>query len=140
MLHASPVNSPPKTPGNRARWVRTAAAIAIVVAMVLLPHYSGHVNQTTEGFLLLLVILGISTVWGLLEAGVASVAATLGFNYFFMPPVGTLTIADPQNWIALGAFLITAVTASQLSAVARRRTQEAVGRRRELEHLFDLAQ
>ena len=56
------------------------------------------------------------------------------------PPVGTFTIADPQNWVALIAFLVTAVTASQLSAMAKRRTWEAVARRHELEQLFALAQ
>ena len=44
----------------------------------------------------------------------ASVVAVFGFNYFFLPPVGTLTMQDPQNWVALVAFLVTAVTASQL--------------------------
>ena len=39
----------------------------------------------------------------------------LGLNFFFLPPVGTFTIADPQNWLALTAFLVTAIVASQLS-------------------------
>ena len=124
----------------KAALFRITGATAIVAAIVLVPSLAGYVNPTTEALLLLLGILGISAFWGLLEAGVASVLAALGFNYFYLPPIGTLTIADPQNWVALGAFLVTAVTASQLSAVARRRTQEAVGRRRELEQLFDLAQ
>ncbi len=64
----------------------------------------------------------------------------LGFNYFFLPPVDTFTIEDPQNWVALGAFLVTAVTASQLSARARRRAAEAEARRREIEQLYALVQ
>jgi len=40
------------------------------------------------------------------------VVATIAFNYFFLPPVGTLTIADPQNWVALLAFLVTSITGS----------------------------
>ena len=55
-------------------------------------------------------------------------AAALGvlcFNFFFLPPVYTLTIADPQNWVALAAFLVTAVTAGQLSELAKRRAAEA---------------
>ena len=47
------------------------------------------------------------------------IAAMLCFNFFFLPPVGTLTIADPQNWVALLAFLATAIVASQLSGRAR---------------------
>ena len=63
----------------------------------------------------------------------------LCLNFFFLPPVGTFAIADPQNWVALFAFLAVSLVASNLSAVARARTQEAVGRRDELARLFDLS-
>jgi len=69
-----------------------------------------------------------------------SVIATLAFNYFFLPPVGTFRIADPQNWIALFAFLITAVTASELSERAGREARNANERRRELERLYAFSQ
>lgn len=69
-----------------------------------------------------------------------SVVAALAFNYFFLPPVGTFTIAEPQNWIALFAFLVTAVTASELAERARRGTRSAVERRRELERLYAFSQ
>ena len=64
----------------------------------------------------------------------------LGFNYYFLPPVGTFTIQDPQNWVALLAFLVTAVTASQLSARERRRAAESEERRLEIERLYALVQ
>ena len=99
-----------------------------------------HANATTVALALVLAILGISSCWGLAEGTIASMVAVLGFNFFFLPPVGTLTIADPQNWVAFFAFMVTAITASQLSARARRRTEEAIARRRELEQLFELAQ
>ena len=66
--------------------------------------------------------------------------ATAAFNYYFLPPTGTFTISDTQNWIALFAFLTTAVIASQLSDRARKQTDEAVGRRRELERLYSFSQ
>ena len=47
----------------------------------------------------------------------------LCLNFFFLPPVGTFTIADPQNWVALFAFLAVSLVASNLSAVARARTR-----------------
>jgi len=97
-------------------------------------------NNTTVALSLLLAILGISTWWGLAEATVASVAAMLGFNFWFLPPVGTFTIEDPENYVALLAFMVTAVTASQLSARARRRTAEAEARRLEIERLYALLQ
>jgi two-component system sensor histidine kinase KdpD len=98
------------------------------------------VNNTTVALTLLLVILGISAQWGLAEATAASVVAVLGFNFYFLPPVGTLTIQDPQNWVALLAFLVTAVTASQLSARARRRAEADEARRSEMERLYALVQ
>jgi two-component system sensor histidine kinase KdpD len=88
----------------------------------------------------LLGVLGISAAWGLREAVFMSVIATLAFNYYFLPPIGTFTIADPQNWIALFAFLVTAVTASQLSARARRGARAAIERRQELERLYAFSQ
>jgi two-component system sensor histidine kinase KdpD len=122
------------------RALRLIAAPAIVALIVVFYFRFVRVNNTTVSLTLLLAILAISSGWGLLEATIASLAAVLGFNYFFLPPVGTLTVQDPQNWVALGAFLITAVTASQLSARAKRRTLEAVERRREIEGLYALSQ
>ena len=62
----------------------------------------------------------------------------LALNFFFLPPVGTFTIADPQNWVALFAFLVVAVIASNLSAAAQERAREAIARRNEVTRLFDL--
>lgn len=112
----------------------------LAVAAVLALYSAVHVNNTTVALSLLLAILAISARWGLAEATIASVAAVLGFNYWFLPPVGTLTIQDPQNWVALLVFLATAATASQLSARARRRTAEAEARRQEIERLYTLVQ
>lgn len=117
---------------------RFAGAVLIVAAIVATYRLLLPVNSTTVALTLLLAILGISAGWGLAEATLASVLAVLGFNYFFLPPVGTWTIQDPQNWVALFAFLITAVTASQLSERARRRAAEAEARRLEIERLYEL--
>ena len=122
--------------------LRFAAAVSTVAAIMalylVLP--SEKINNTTVALSLLLGILGVSTAWGLAEAIVASVIAVLGFNYYFLPPVGTLDINDPQNLVAFIAFLVTAVTASQLSERARRRTAESEARRLEIERLYALVQ
>ena len=122
------------------RALRLIAAPAIVALVIAFYFRVASVNSTTVALSLLIAIFGISTWWGLLEATVASLVAVLGFNYYFLPPVGTFEVHDPQNWVALGAFLITAGMASQLSARAKRRTQEAVERRREVEGLYELSQ
>src|ERR1035438_5577666 len=119
--------------------LRFAAALSIVGAVLALGTEL-RANATTAALSLLLAILGISARWGLAEAMMASVVAMLGFNLLFLPPVGKLTIQDPQNWVALAAFLVTAVTASQLSAHARRRAAEAEARRVEIERLYALVQ
>jgi PAS domain S-box-containing protein len=83
------------------------------------------VNDTTVALAYLLVVLLVATAWGSWAATAASIAGMLCFNFFFLPPVYTFTIADPQNWVALAAFLVTAVTAGQLSELAKRRAAEA---------------
>lgn len=118
---------------------RLAASVGIVAA-VMAVYRALPVNNTTVALSLLLTVLGISAWWGLTAAILASVVAMLGFNYYFLPPVGTFTVQDPQNWVALMAFLVTAVTASQLAERARRRAAEADARRMESERLYELVQ
>jgi two-component system sensor histidine kinase KdpD len=123
------------------RSARSLASVAIIVSIAFLYHRAiATLNQTTVALTLLLAILGIAAGWGLTEAILASVFAVLCFNYFFLPPVGTFTIADPQNWISLLAFLLTAVIGSQLSVRAKRRAAEAVERQLEVEKLYALGQ
>jgi two-component system sensor histidine kinase KdpD len=97
-------------------------------------------NPTTVGFVFLLAILVVSATWGLRYAIFMAIWATLLYNFFFLPPLFTFNIADPQNWIALFAFLITAIIGSQLSERARREAQLATQRRKEVERLYALSQ
>ena len=127
---------------SAAEWLRAlkfVVSLAIIAAIVTLYRFLLAVNATTVALSLLLGVLGIAAVWGLAEAVVASLAAVLCFNFFFLPPTGTFTIEDPQNWIALFAFLVVAVTASQLSASARRRAREAEQKQAEMEKLYALS-
>jgi two-component system sensor histidine kinase KdpD len=127
-----------KTAARSAYGYLTAALT--VIGTTLVGYRWLHLNPTTMALAFLLGVLGISASWGLRQAVFMSVIATLAFNYFFLPPVGTFTIADPQNWIALFAFLVTAVTASELSERARRGTRSAIERRQELERLYAFSQ
>ena len=123
---------------------RSAAGYLIAAFTVAVITFVGyrwlHLNPTTLALAYLLGVLAISASWGLRQSVFMSVAATLAFNYFFLPPIGTFTIADPQNWIALFAFLVTAVTASQLSERARREARSAIERRQEVERLYGFSQ
>jgi two-component system sensor histidine kinase KdpD len=97
------------------------------------------VNATTVGFSYLLLVLATAASWGLAEAIIASIVAMLCYNYFFLPPVGQFTIADPANWIALLAFLVTSLIASQLSNRAKLQAAEARHRQMETEQLYALS-
>ena len=98
-----------------------------------------QVNPTTVALTLLLFILSIAARWTLRQAIVMSVASTLAYNYYFLPPDGAFTIDDPQNWLALMAFLATSVIGSRLSQRARGEAEEARSRERELAALFTLS-
>jgi two-component system, OmpR family, sensor histidine kinase KdpD len=115
-----------------------SAALA-VVCITFTFHRLIHVNPTTVALTFLLGVLAVSATWGLQHAVLMAVAATLAFNFYFLPPIGTFTIADPQNWVALVAFLMTAVVASQLSERARREASNANERRREVERLYSFS-
>jgi len=97
-----------------------------------------RVNETTAGFGYLLCVLAIAAAWGLVEAIAASIAAMLFFNYYFLPPIRTFTISDPQNWVALFAFLFVSITASQLSDRAKRQAGETQIQQIEMEKLYTL--
>jgi two-component system, OmpR family, sensor histidine kinase KdpD len=115
-------------------------AALLVATITYVGFHLVHLNPTTIALAFLLGVLGISATWGLWQSVFMSVIATLAFNYFFLPPIRTFTIADPQNWVALFAFIITAVTASELSERARRGARTAVERRQELERLYGFSQ
>jgi two-component system, OmpR family, sensor histidine kinase KdpD len=119
-------------------WVRLGlglSGVALVTAGLRLAHIT---NATTVALGYLLVTLFVAALGDLAVAVSTSLAATLCFNYFFLPPVGTFAIADPHNWVALVSFLIVSVVASRLSATAQARTQEVLDRRNELTRLFDV--
>jgi two-component system sensor histidine kinase KdpD len=119
-----------------ARYVLVVAAIGVITAV----DFKLHVNHTTVALMFLVTVLLTSAYWGLRYAVVVAVGATSAFNFFFLPPIGTFTIADPQNWVALFAFLVTALVASDLAERARREAEGAKQRRREVERLFGLSQ
>src|ERR1700674_3443004 len=119
---------------------RYAAALAAVLVITFFYRHTHRFNATTVAFTYLLAILGVSTLWGLAVSVFMSLAATLTYNYYFLPPVGTFTIVDPQNWIALFTFLATSILASDLSTRARNQAAEANRRRHEVERLYKFSQ
>src|SRR5258707_2320057 len=113
-----------------------AASLVVLAVIIVIYRHVLQVNQTTVALSFLLAILAVSAVWGMAVSVFMSLLAMLSFNYFFLPPVGTFTVTDPQNWVALLAFLLTSITGSQLSSRIRKEADEAHQRRREVERLY----
>ncbi|HEX6126164.1 MAG TPA: DUF4118 domain-containing protein [Pyrinomonadaceae bacterium] len=126
----------------RFRKIGKANAALIAVAAIglltgaLLP-FRQYLNSTEVALTLLLAVLFASTLFGSRAGLAASLAGVLCFNFFFLPPFYTLNISGPDNWVAFGAFLITALLAGQLSGYARRRAEESEARQKKIESLYD---
>lgn len=125
----------------RLQVVSRTAICALLVSLVVSIYFNYiHVNPTTVALSFVLLILVIAAGWGLSYAIFTSVVAALCFNFFFLPPIKTFTIADTQNWVALLAFLFTSIVASQLSERVRRGARDATRRRMEVERLYTFSQ
>lgn len=110
--------------------------VLVLLALLVLLPFRGHINSTTVALTFLLAVLFTATGYGSNPALLASVASMFCFNFFFLQPYHTLTISDPQNWVALSIFLITSLIAGGLSAREKRRAQEAETRQKEIERLY----
>ncbi len=111
----------------------------MLAGIVAVYHLWLHVNTTTVALTLLMLVLLLAAKWGLRYAVVTSIAATVAYNYYFLPPIGTFIINDPQNWLALFAFLVSSVVGSRLSERAREEAEDARLGQRELEVLYGLS-
>src|SRR2546428_10629514 len=120
-----------------SRWLRyVSAVLAVGIGTTLILPFRQQINSTTVGLGYLLIVLFVAILGRSGPALIASVLAMLCFNFFFLPPFHTFAIADPQNWIALTAFFVTALAVGQLSARAKHRAEEAEDAKREVERLY----
>jgi len=110
-----------------------------LTAVSMLYHYGIRANPTTAALTYLLVVLAAATLWGLPEAMLASLFSMLCLDYYFLPPVPSFGIDDPQNWVAWCAFLITSFVVSELSTRLKKRAREATERRNEIERMYRLS-
>jgi two-component system, OmpR family, sensor histidine kinase KdpD len=124
----------------RAKDARDLAAAGAAIALATVVYrWLAIANPTTVALSYLLIVLIVAATSRLRIAVLTSALSVLCLNFFFLPPVGRFTIADPQNWVALLVFLAVSLVASNLSAVARERTLDALTRRDEMARLFDLS-
>jgi two-component system sensor histidine kinase KdpD len=123
--------------GSLVRYSLSTAATAAIVAVYF---HRTHVNETTVAMTFLIVILLTAANWGLRHSIYLSILSSAAFNFFFLPPVLTFTIGDGRNWVALLAFLVTGVVASNLAERARTEARISRNRQREAERFSDLSQ
>ncbi len=106
-----------------AGWLTSALLVATVTGAIEL--LEPHVPVLSLGVLYILAVLPIAVVWGLAYSVPVAVVSMLAFNFFFLPPLYTLTLADSRNWFALAVFVAIAIVVSELAAGARRRARES---------------
>jgi two-component system sensor histidine kinase KdpD len=124
---------------SRLGILRGCLAGAAAVALVTLGALWLNLNLSTSGSLYFLVVVMVSVIWGFREASFTSLIAVCCLNYFFVPPVFTWTVSDPQNWVALAVFEITALTVSRLSTRAQDQARAEARQRVEVEKLYELS-
>jgi K+-sensing histidine kinase KdpD len=117
------------------RVAASAAALALVTGAIEL--LKGHVPVLSLAVLYLLAIIPVAVAWGTVYAVGVAIGSMLAFNYFFLPPLYTLTIQDDRNWFALLVFVVTAVVVSELASRSRRRADEAEAALRALRDLTE---
>jgi two-component system sensor histidine kinase KdpD len=128
--------------GSQRRWllfglVGSVGAVAAVTAVIYL--FRSSVPVLSLGILYLFAVLPIAVIWGGTFSIPVAFASMLAFNFFFLPPVHTVTLIDQRDWFALAVYLATAILVSDLASRARRRTAEAEQREREAALLAELS-
>jgi len=126
-------------PGSALRFGAHALAGSAVVLVIAYAGIRLHVNFSTTGFLDLLVVVLVAMLSGFWEATVTSLVALTCLNYFFIPPVYTFYVTDPQNWVALITFESTALLVSRLSTQMENQARTAIQERRGMEKLYELS-
>src|SRR5262249_37484435 len=112
-------------------------AVAVITAAIAL--FDNWVPVLSLGVLYVFAVLPVAVVWGVSAAIGVGVLSMLAFNFFFLPPVHPLTLADSRNWFALAVYLATGVVVVTLASRARRRRAEAEQRERESALLASVA-
>jgi two-component system sensor histidine kinase KdpD len=124
---------------TRAQSIGETLAGCWVISLITFAGYVLHFNAAPVGFLFLLVVVCVAILCGFWQASIVSVAACACLDYFFYPPVLQFTIADPQDWVALGAFEVSALIVSRLSSREKLQSREATLQRKSLEQLYELS-
>jgi two-component system, OmpR family, sensor histidine kinase KdpD len=126
------------TPPSRRAGVLSAIAGVALCTLVVYP-LKQIAPVVSLGVVYLLAVLVVSLTWGAWLGAFTGLLSAAAFNFFQLPPVGRFTVKDPDNWVALAAFLVVAALTSSVAEVTRARTREALERRREADLATEMA-
>jgi two-component system sensor histidine kinase KdpD len=124
---------------TRGQLIGETLAGCWVIALLTFTGYVLHFNPAPVGFLFLLVVVCESILCGFWQASVVSILACLSLDYFFYPPLFHFTVNDPQDWVALGSFELSALLVSRLSSREQITSREAQLQRTAMEQLYELS-
>jgi two-component system sensor histidine kinase KdpD len=116
-----------------------AALVAIAAAIGLGALIKTWVGVTNVDLVFLTAIVAVAVRFGLLPSLLASVASSLAYNFFFLPPIYTFTITDPNNVVAFGFFTLVAIIVSSVAARGRTQAVTAIERARATESLYSFS-
>src|SRR5256885_6334866 len=113
------------------------ATVSVLIVTLIVGAIESRAHITSIAMLYLVAVLASATIAGRGAAVVAALASFLAYNWFFLEPLHTFQVGDPDEWFALVLFLVTAGIAGQLAAQLRDRAREAAARERETRHLYE---
>jgi two-component system, OmpR family, sensor histidine kinase KdpD len=131
VISAETGDMPAKSVATRAAaesfepWPYLGSAGAVALALGVGELIGRSIGVQSISLVFLMAVLGAAIAWGLLPALAACLLSVMAYNFFFLPPLYTFTIADPENVVALFFFLVVAVIVSNLTAAARRQIVSA---------------
>jgi two-component system sensor histidine kinase KdpD len=129
-------------PTQLTRRLRTLVKCLIASAVLALLTYFGfvlHINLLTISLLYLLIVVAVASHLGFWPASLISLLAVACLDFFFLPPIFHFDVADPQDWVALATFEVTALTISRLHGREMRVAREAARHRAGMEQLYELS-
>src|SRR6201993_2324685 len=124
---------------SRIHFIGQSLAGCWVVTLLGFSGYVLHFNSATVGFLFLLVVVTEAILCGFWQATIVSLLACACLDFFFYPPTLVFSISDPQDWVALVAFELSALVVSRVSSREQRSSREAFVQRTAMEQLYDLS-
>jgi two-component system sensor histidine kinase KdpD len=116
-----------------------AAVVSVSVITVLIYGLRELVPVVSTGVVYMLAVLLVSSYWGLVMGLFTALMSAAAWNFFHIPPTGNFTVADGENWVALGVFFVAAVVISGLAGAAQARAEEAERRRKEADLTAEMA-